>query len=408
MGDSTFIKKIKLTNFLSFGPKGMELELKPLNVLIGANATGKSNMIEAFSLLKAESLKNLHDVFNKGGGVQWLWKGKGNSPYATIETCVSYPHALVPQKFDGQELVHSISFTVDYMGRFLLKNEKISKNNEDSLYNQPQSIYDYNNGTPIYNGQLLNLQQPNIETMTPVEQEFSGGLLLSQTINATNQHEAFYLYLHYQMIRIYRIWYMNKEAPPRTACESQAPSWFLYDNAYNLALVLNNLETHYASIYEIIINKLKYIYPDVNKLTVGISQGNATIYLHENSLAQPVPALRFSDGLLRYLCLLTILCHPSPPRLICIEEPEIGLHPDAIVELAKLLKEASQRTQLIITTHSDILVSHMTDTAESVVVCERDEDGTHMERLEPDKLKSWLKDEYLGDLWLSGGIGGTL
>ena len=87
--------------------------------------------------------------------------------------------------------------------------------------------------------------------------------------------------------------------------------------------------------------------------------------------------LQMSDGMLRYICLLAVLINPAPPPLICIEEPEIGLHPDVIHIVASLLAEASTRTQLIVTTHSDILVSALSDMPEAIVVCERDIDGTY-------------------------------
>ena len=110
---------------------------------------------------------------------------------------------------------------------------------------------------------------------------------------------------------------------------------------------------------------------------------------------------------LRYLCLLAILCDPDPPPLICIEEPELGLHPDILPKLADLLVEASHRTQLIITTHSDILVDAMTERPEVVVVCEKHEGATTMRRLKKDELASWLEKYRLGQLWTKGQIGGT-
>ncbi len=103
---------------------------------------------------------------------------------------------------------------------------------------------------------------------------------------------------------------------------------------------------------------------------------------------------------------MALLLDPTPPPLICIEEPEIGLHPDILPTIAEMLIEASQRTQLIITTHSDSLVSALSAYPEAVIVCERDNTGTHLHRLEPDKLKDWLENYTLGDLWLMGEIGG--
>lgn len=121
-----------------------------------------------------------------------------------------------------------------------------------------------------------------------------------------------------------------------------------------------------------------------------------------------VPASRLSDGTLRYLCLLAILCDPTPPPLICIEEPELGLHPDVLPKVADLLVQASLRTQIVVTTHSDVLVDAMTDRPESVIVVEKHEGKTFMKRLtDDDELKGYLEDYRLGEAWLRGMIGGT-
>jgi predicted ATPase len=104
---------------------------------------------------------------------------------------------------------------------------------------------------------------------------------------------------------------------------------------------------------------------------------------------------------------LAILCDPDPPPLICIEEPELGLHPDIIPTVASLLKEASARCQLIVTTHSTALVDAMTDSPEDVVVCEKIEGATRLKRLSAVDLSVWLKQYRLGDLWTSGEIGGN-
>ena len=120
-----------------------------------------------------------------------------------------------------------------------------------------------------------------------------------------------------------------------------------------------------------------------------------------------MPATRLSDGTLRYLCLLTILCHPNPPPLICLEEPELGLHPDILPDLVGLMRKASERCQLIVTTHSDVIVDALTDTPESVVVCEKHDGSTTMKRLDAGDLAHWLKDYRLGELWSSGELGGN-
>ncbi len=110
---------------------------------------------------------------------------------------------------------------------------------------------------------------------------------------------------------------------------------------------------------------------------------------------------------MRYLCLLAVLCDPSPPPLICIEEPELGLHPDILPKLADLLIAASERTQLIVTTHSDILVDAMTERPDAVLICEKHDGRTEIKRLDTEELERWLKDYRLGELWTRGALGGT-
>ena len=93
--------------------------------------------------------------------------------------------------------------------------------------------------------------------------------------------------------------------------------------------------------------------------------------------------------------------------MICLEEPELGLHPDIIPTLAELLREAATRTQLIVTTHSTLLVEAFSKEPESVCVCEKIEGSTVIRRLSRGELDVWLEKYSLGTLWASGQIGGN-
>src|SRR5262249_23126007 len=122
---------------------------------------------------------------------------------------------------------------------------------------------------------------------------------------------------------------------------------------------------------------------------VLIQGGTVQLFLEEGPFA--IPATRLSDGTLRFLCLLVILLHPSPPPLVCLEEPELGLHPDILPGLTDLLIDASARMQLVITTHSDIMIDALSHTPESVLVCEKEDGQTRIERLDADALAHWLE-----------------
>jgi len=184
------------------------------------------------------------------------------------------------------------------------------------------------------------------------------------------------------------------------------PEDFLLEDASNLGLVLNDLQ-HRQGTKQVLIEKFRQFYDAADDITTKIHGGTVQVFIHEKGLSQPIPATRLSDGTLRYLCLLALLCHPTPPPLLCIEEPELGLHPDILATVAELLVEASQHTQLVVTTHSDALVSALTETPEAVLVCEHDDAGTHLHRLGAEQLKKWLENYSLGELWRMGEIGGT-
>ena len=106
-----------------------------------------------------------------------------------------------------------------------------------------------------------------------------------------------------------------------------------------------------------------------------------------------MPSSRLSDGSMKYLCLLAILLNPHPPALVCIEEPETGMHPDLIPKIADLLVGASERCQLVVTTHSDMLVDALSERPDAVVVCEKHDGQTTMNRLNQKELTHWL-DKY--------------
>jgi predicted ATPase len=215
-----------------------------------------------------------------------------------------------------------------------------------------------------------------------------------------------YLANQFGAIRLYREWDLGRFTPARLPQKPDLSEDFLQEDASNLGLVLNSLE-HANDTKQQIITMLQRFYEGVTDITTRIQGGTVQIFLHERGLRQPIPATRLSDGTLRYLCLLTVLLHPTPPPLVCIEEPELGLHPDSIPTIAELLIDAAQRTQLVITTHSDTLVSALSHVPEAVVVCERTEQGSHMRRLAPDQLQEWLERYRLGELWRMGEIGGT-
>jgi predicted ATPase len=207
-------------------------------------------------------------------------------------------------------------------------------------------------------------------------------------------------------MRIYREFRTGPQSPARYGIATNVRNDALADGGDNLALVLNQLD--FLGVHDRIRSYLRRFCERFEDVKVNVGDGLARAFLREAGLTEMLSAIRMSDGTLKFLALLAVLFHPTPPPLMCIEEPEIGLHPDALQLVAEALLEASESMQLIVTTHSDALVDALTDRPETVLVCERDFDnGTQLHRLSKDRLKEWLEHYTLGQLWRKGEIGGS-
>ena len=208
-------------------------------------------------------------------------------------------------------------------------------------------------------------------------------------------------------IRIYRNWYVGKDSPTRRPQSMDGASDFLEEDLSNLALVVKDLQSR--GLGDEIDKRLYELYEHHKSLHTRVYGGFVHLEAKERGMGGPAPAARMSDGTMRLIGLLSILCHPDPPELICIEEPEVALHPDAMYKFTDLLRSVSERTQLIVTTHSPELVNHFSDEPERVMVCNRDFGcgDTRFNRLSRARLDHWLDDHQLGEAWMTGAVGGT-
>jgi len=389
---SIFIKSIHMQNLLSFGPETKSIDMGPLNVIIGANGSGKSNLIEAISILQSAPTA-LASAIRKGGGVKdWLWKGSEDVPVAKVEI-ITPPE---PQKIGEKDLRYEMAFTAVNQ-RLELKDESLENEKADPGEREPYFFYRYRNNRPMIN---INSEKRTLkhEDVNPEES------ILSQRKDPDQYPELTWMGKQLGQIKIYRDWNFGRKAQLRQPQEVDAPNDFLAEDFSNLGLVLNSLRRK-PKIKKRIIELLSEFYEGVDDYDVIIEGGTVQVFLQEGDYT--IPATRLSDGTLRYICLIAILLHPTPPALICIEEPELGIHRDVIPTIAKLLREASERTQLIVTTHSDALIDALSDQPESVLVCEKHNGSTCLQRLEPIYLEAWLKKYTLGQLWKKGELGGN-
>ncbi|MEO5378457.1 MAG: AAA family ATPase [Magnetococcus sp. DMHC-6] len=385
-----FLESLKITHLLSFGPDSMEISLQPLNLIIGPNGSGKSNFLEAISLLQSAP-RDLNEPIRDAGGIrEWLWKGGKKGDVAQIEAIIkNFDLRTIP-------LRHLLLFT-ESAYRFEMVQECIE--NRDALpgEKQPFFYYHFKSGRAWLNTGRKKRELKR-ETIHPEQS------ILSQRKDIDLYPEVTRLGELYLKIKLYREWGIGRFTSPRQPQDGHGKNDFLAEDYRNLGMVLNRLKQNIEAKM-ILLKYLNMLNGDIKDFDVIMEGGKVQVFFQEQNMA--ISATRLSDGTLRYLSLLAILCHPEPPPLVCIEEPELGLHPDILPSLAELLKEASKRMQLIVTTHSEILVDQFTDTPESVIVCEKKNMQTQMRRLERKELEDWLDEYGLGTGWTKGYIGGV-
>ena len=379
------LKSLQINNLLSFGPKSESVSLRPLNVLVGPNGSGKSNFLSAIRILQRipDDVSQFWKSANQPD--DWFWSGNATE---NISLIVSF----------DEKIVYVLMFEKTYNEMTI--DTEIIKTLEGGIVIS-RSGFNYQ----VFDGRV---ERDLVVSNSLSDKRKS---VLSQYRDSQEGIAA--LQSSLTKIKIY------SERPPgdrnflRNPQSIDVASDFLSEQFDNLPVVLHELNNK-ISIEALLLDKLQRFYPRVEKFYMGLVGPRAQVFFQERvgNRLMNVPASRLSDGTLSFLCLLTILCHPTPPPLICIEEPELGLHPDVLPMIAELLVEASKRTQLIITTHSDLLVSAIGDLdPEAILVCEHTaEEGTTIERPNPERLKKWLQQDEmsLGEVWLRGAIGGTL
>ncbi|MFN0055416.1 MAG: AAA family ATPase [Planctomycetales bacterium] len=386
------INELTLRGILSFGPDAPPLEMRRLNLLIGPNGSGKSNLIEAIGLLRSTPTKLTAPMRGTGSSTvgEWLWKGSEERT-AEIEVVVENPSGSLP-------LRHSLKFT-EKSSRFELLDELVENAEPYPGHSGPYFYYRFQGGRPVLNAKGEVRRELRREDVAPDES------ILSQRKDPDQYPELAHLSESYTGIRLYREWSFGRTSVFRSPQDASLPGDRLEEDFSNLGMFLNHLRRK-PKAKKAILEQLHDLYEGLDDFDVRVQGGTVEVFLTEGNFV--IPASRLSDGTLRYLCLLAILCDPDPPPLICIEEPELGLHPDMLPKIADLLIAASERTQLIVTTHSDMLVDAMTDQPDSVVVLEKHDGQTQAKRLESNaELNGYLESYRLGEAWLRGLVGGT-
>lgn len=332
--------------------KELKLELKPINILIGANGSGKSNLISFFDFLKQIYNRNLQEYVALKGIDTFLHKGEKVTPQ--ISTHLHFPNT------------NGYSFTIKKGDSgFIFTNEGLWYSNF-SNYENPVDIASFSTESN----------------------------LRSQTIPGAN-----YIRKYIENLVKYHFHDTGENSPFNRESNIENDKYQFYQNGSNLAAFLYNIQKESPIVYNLIVKTIQNIAPYfLDFFMKPESNGNLKLRWQSKYSQTVYGANVLSDGTIRFIALATLFLQPELPQTIIIDEPELGLHPTAIALLAGLIKSAANKEcQIILATQSTDLLSHFDP--EDVITVDQKEGESIFQRLSSRELESWLKDYTLDDLW---------
>lgn len=404
------ISKITLENFFSFR-QPTTIELNPdVNILMGINGSGKSNFMKAIQLIYESIIGNgLEKIFlTKWSGFNAVYN-LNNDGKDYIKLSVEFNKDAINKIADREGYlfqsnpIYEIKICKLGLTSYYLK-EKLSSPGQRPDEND-FIFMEMDNARGMIStreGGKVGIQrypqagkQLTFKSTEPV---------LRQISDPERFYPLFTLKRALEDAAVYYYFDTTFSSPIRQP-SSYGTETKLLPDGQNLITILNNIKNNHVLDYEKIeeaIEKVNPYFKDINFNFVG---SKLYLVLREEGLRKSVSVEHISDGTVRYLLLLSVLFNPERGNLVCIEEPETSLHPDMINTIADAIKQASKDTQMIITTHSPLLLNSFE--LEDVLIFEKNErNETEVNIKSPDEFDGWMEDFLVGQAWLQGLIGG--
>ena len=396
------IKELTIRDFFSFkGEHTIELNTG-VNILVGVNGSGKTSFLNAITMLY-EGIA--------GGGLSSLFRQWG-SYNAIVNACGEQkPDCFsVTYVFDADVLRKVVSASpfkndVYYKITVFPIGDGTNYTLCETLYSEDStgkkktfSYLEFRNG----------IGQISVRTKSGIEVEkYDGGMLsaqelvLRQITDPQRYLPSFVVREAISAIAGYSKFNFDKVRQPADANDVKR----LISTGENLTHLLSNLNNNYTFQYEKIRECLSDINPNFTGIGYNVFGNRLYLSLREKNLSHAIDALHMSDGTLKYLLLLSIFHNPQRGTLVFIDEPESCLHPDMIRSVAKMMKMAAKTSQIIVATHSALLLNAFE--LDDILVFEKnDKNETQIIRYSEDDFGD-REDELLpGQLWLNGEIGG--
>jgi predicted ATPase len=393
------LKAITLNNFFSFKDTH-RIELNEgANLLLGINGSGKSSFINAIRLLSegvaGDGLIKL--IQEQWGGVSQIANSNGANNANDFSICYTFDYKKL-NKLGGRDLFKS---DVEYYIRIIKTGETgyfLSEIVGDDEYTY---LHFYNGLGNIY----THIKDSKYEL-----QKYEGGDISSQELILRQINDVKY-YPHLYVLRkaiesiaVYNSFNVEEGSKIRSLTEFSTDTR-LRRNGANLTQMLNKLKLDNTFYFDRLEEEFKNINPNFKGIEIANLFGQSYLSLREKNMSRVIGAMHISDGTLRFLLLESIFYNPLRGGFVAIDEPERGLHPDMIRSIAEMIKYAAKDSQIIIATHSPLLLNQFE--LEDVLVFEKDENNsTIVKKVSENDFPDWEGDFLPGQMWLLGQIGG--
>ncbi len=357
------LDRIQVEGFKSI--KQMDLALRPMNVLIGANGAGKSNFLSVFRFLNQMAESELRAFVARSGGANALLHlGRKTTSSLTIR--------LYFEKYGYEARLHPTP--------------------EDALVFVDEGVTE-----DFVNWQPLKGLDGVISTYTQLHDHAHryGGSTITVLLDTLKGWRVYHLNDTGDSAKIKFTSNVNDNANLRTDGSNLAAILYLFQQRY---------PEHYANIVKTIQLAAPF-FDDFELRRDPLNPEAIRLEWRQKGSDAYFNASALSDGTLRFMCLAALLMQPILPPVVLIDEPELGLHPYALVLLASMLKSAAARTQVIISTQSVPLINQFEP--EDIIVVDQENGQSVFKRLEKKPLEDWLEDYSLGEIWEKNIIGGT-
>ncbi|MBS1595037.1 MAG: AAA family ATPase [Bacteroidetes bacterium] len=335
--------------------KDATIELKPINILIGANGSGKSNFLSFFEFLNNLYDRKLKEYVALSGGMDRMLH-KGTEESKSISSSISFDNS-----------VNEYSFKLD--------------RGDEAFFFSDERLW--------YNGNPWEISEYNEEAKVKV----------------TNLYRAKYIRNYLNGFKKYHFHDTGRTSPFNQTSNIENDTYFLYAKGENLAAFLWSIKRDHLTVYNRIVKVIQSIAPYFSDFFLEPNANGFINLKWQDKYSSSVYGVTdLSDGTIRFIALAVLFLQPTLPSSIIIDEPELGLHPVAISKLAGLIESvASKKTQVILATQSVELVNLFQP--ENIITVDQINGSSNFARLNRDDLTNWLDAYSLGDLWKQNILG---